>query len=203
MKTGRPPLPTAIKAAQGTLRKHREAGKGPEPRPLKEAPPMPEQFSGRDYVIDANAPREVLARQRHVDRQRALARQAFTALVERLMADHVLTARDVEAVEVCAHEYARWRMLASLVEEEGLLVERCNAEGVVVARVAHPAVAQMDRALANFERFLTHLGLTPSARARVRGVADLDDEENPIAKLIAMRSAGIKRGSGDGSAQED
>jgi P27 family predicted phage terminase small subunit len=198
MKTGRPPLPTAIKAAQGTLRKHREAGKGPDARPLKEAPPVPEQFSGRDDVMHEGAAPEALARLRRSSRQRALAGRTFLELADVLMADRVLTARDVKAVEVCAHEYARWRVLASIVEEEGEFFDQRSAKGVVLSKVAHPVVAQMDRALANFERLLTQLGLTPSARARVRGIADVDEEENPFAQLLRLRTGADSR-IGDGT----
>jgi len=38
---GRPPKPTAVKRDQGTLRKHRERGKVPEPPAAAMLPPPP------------------------------------------------------------------------------------------------------------------------------------------------------------------
>ena len=177
-------MPTAVKAAQGTLRPHREAGRGPDAPPLTAAPPPPERFEGRDHV--GGVP-EVEALARRGNRQRTIARDTWLTLAALLVERSVLTSSDLIALEACCWEYARWRVLSDLVEEEGPTVAQKNGDEVVIAVVSHPAVGQMDRALANCERLLTQLGLTPSARVRVRGAADSGGEQNPIADLLARR----------------
>lgn len=182
MSGGRPPLPTAVKAAQGTLRKHREAGKGPEAIPLEQAPPPPARFEPQDYVDGAQSEAQARARL-----QRRIACETWLELAAVLVERKVLTRSDLMALELCCWEYARWRVLGNVVEEEGQTVAQCNGDGVVTMVMAHPAVGQMDRALANVDRLLTHLGLTPSARVRVRGAAVDQAEQNPFAALLARR----------------
>lgn len=184
MSGGRPPLPTAVKEAQGTLRKHREAGKGPEAIPLEKAPPPPARFAPRDYVEAQGGQAELQERARL---QRRFAFDAWTELAAVLVERKVLTRSDLLALELCCWEYARWRVLGNVIEEEGQTVAQCNGDGVVTMVMAHPAVGQMDRALANVDRLLTHLGLTPSARVRVRGAAVDQAEQNPFAALLARR----------------
>lgn len=177
---GRPSLPAPVKAARGTLRPHREAGKLPDGAPLAKVPRPPVHFAPAD-VEDLDL---LQVRARH---QRRIATETWRELAQVLVERKVLTRSDLHSLEMCCWEYARWRVLSDVIEEEGPTVAQRNGEGEVIAVVSHPAVGQMDRAQANVERLLVQLGLTPSARVRVRGAATDEREENPFAGLLARR----------------
>lgn len=181
MSGGRPPLPTAVKAAKGTLRPHREAGKVPDGPTLTKVPAPPAYFA-----LLEEPPVEDLLQER-ARRRREIALETWRELAGVLVERKVLTKSDLHALEMCCWEYSRWRVLSDVIEEEGPTVAQRNGEGEVLSVVSHPAVGQMDRAQANVERLLVQLGLTPSARVRVRGAATDEREQNPFAALLARR----------------
>lgn len=94
----RPPKPTAAKAEQGTLRPHRERGKGPEPPPLLEVPKAPEGLSDR-------------------------ARKTWDVYAPLLVQRRLLAAGDLLLLELLSREWARYLTLAEAVEEEGASIE--------------------------------------------------------------------------------
>ena len=199
MPGGRPPIPPEIKAAQGTLRPHREA-KGSDAPLLTAAPVAPARFSARDFAIEAGAsafPAPTTSAEivvRRSNQQRMVARETWDCLTGILIEWGVLRQSDLLALEILCWEFGRWRMLSGVLEEEGATYERQDEDGAVIIK-PHPAVAQMDRAFANAERLMGRFGLTPSDRARVRAAATAGAKEtDPFAAFRGPR--GVIGGKG-------
>jgi len=163
MPAGRPPKPTQQKVEQGTLREHRERGKGPEPPPMMTVPPPPSGLSVRATVVWKHHA-EVLVKRRYLAEDGG----------------------DLLALEVLAREYDRY------IELHEDIYAGKEPEGVSLVDVAgkcyrNPKDIAMDAALHNVQRQLAEFGLTPSARARARSAAaPVPKPEDPFGEFKVL-----------------
>jgi P27 family predicted phage terminase small subunit len=161
---GRKPTPTHIKILRGT-RKDRinEA----EPVPPPGLPDLPEHLESP-------------------------AREAWGRMVAIL--DHMGLASKAEGpvLGLYCEAYARWCLAREEIDRHGLVIERdvINSKGHKTGtRLAqNPAVAVELSCLRLMKDLLVELGLTPSARSRVKGPRDMPSD--PFEEFLRPPSAG-------------
>jgi P27 family predicted phage terminase small subunit len=104
---------------------------------------------------------------------------------KRLMAAGMLTAIDRAALAAYCQAYGRWmqaeRALTAMARRDlltdGLLIKTTNGNAI-----QNPIVGTANKAMTDCVRFAAELGMTPSARSRVR--ANLDNPNDPSEKFF-------------------
>jgi P27 family predicted phage terminase small subunit len=158
MKTGRPPIPSRIKALKGTLRADRRNLR--EPQPQAGAPTMPSTLP--------NA-----------------ARPAWRWLARLLAAMRVLTKADGPVLVLASCRYADYTRLRDIVERAGETYTSTTAAGGQLQR-QRPEVTLRDVAWRDLMQALQQLGLTPSARQRV-SVTTSQNQEMELETFLGAR----------------
>jgi P27 family predicted phage terminase small subunit len=95
----------------------------------------------------------------------------------------VLADGDLIALGLLCETLAEWIEARDTVARDGATYEATTEAGAVMYR-AHPAVAQRSDAARRVQSLLSEFGLTPSARAKVRGLPDLPGDD-PAAEYFA------------------
>jgi P27 family predicted phage terminase small subunit len=157
MRTGRPPLPTKLKALRGTLRQHRVNKAEPTPKPG--APSRP-----------ATLP--------------VSARPAWRWLVRLLTSMKILTHVDGPAVLLAACRLTDYETLSRDLEANGRTYSTTTTTGSTMLR-QRPEVALRDAAWRDAMAALVQLGLTPSSRSRVRKVGHPETPAGELESFLA------------------
>lgn len=160
MTRGAKPKPTAMKKAAGTLRKHRVNAGEPVFSSDGISPP----------VMVAKVPA-------------ALAE--WNRLAPDLVRTRIVTVADVAILTAYCSAYARWMEADAKVVEYGLLVEAPRTK--VPMHNMYRDIARQERA--DCIKFAAELGITPSARTRVKG----DTPSQPTAPAVAKPGFGQLR----------
>lgn len=149
---GRLPVPTGIKALQGTLRKDRVNAREPEAKPLTRAPRPPEWLG-------------------------PLGVAAWRRLWPVLLPVKVCTVADVEVVALAAHWLGIHEQCArALRDKPGLSFVVQDADGNPRGVQAWPETKLQQQAVVECRRLLEHLGLTPASRTRVSSLGPAADD---------------------------
>lgn len=149
MRTGRPSLPTAVKQAKGTLRKHRQQKK--EPKPQLGAPATP-------HGLDDDAKEE------------------WSRLVAEALALKVLTAVDRAPLLIAAMAFSTWmRAERELAKEDSLTYENFSPKGGLRIK-PRPECAIASDAQRRYFVAIVQLGLTPAARGKVSQANEPENE---------------------------
>jgi P27 family predicted phage terminase small subunit len=156
MKTGRPPLPTKLKALRGTLRRHRV--NPAEPMPTPGAPSVPRMLP-------------------------ASARPAWRWLVRLLTSMRIITKVDGPVLLLAACRLTDWQELTRDLEVNGRTYSTTTTTGSTMLR-QRPEVALRDSAWRDAMAALVRLGLTPSSRSRVSKVANPDTPEGELEAFL-------------------
>jgi P27 family predicted phage terminase small subunit len=114
-------------------------------------------------------------------------------VVPPLLAVGLLDRVDAVALEAIACSVARWREAEEVLRAEGLFVASPNGY-----RIAHPAIAVSQKAMAEYRSWCARFGLTPSDRiglgmaaVRSRSLSqDLSDRIGPSPRAKAKVKAG-------------
>jgi P27 family predicted phage terminase small subunit len=93
----------------------------------------------------------------------AVGRQQFARVCDLLEPLRILSKADGPIVALYAHHFSRWRAAEAQVRKLGLLLD--GARGT---KIANPAVRIAHEAAAAMARLLVELGMSPSARSRIR-----------------------------------
>jgi P27 family predicted phage terminase small subunit len=157
MRTGRPPVPTKLKALRGTLRRHRV--NLAEPMPTPGAPSRPPTLP-------------------------VSARPAWRWLVRLLTTMKIITKVDGPALLLAACRLTDYHELSRDLEENGRTYSTTTTTGSTMLR-QRPEVALRDTAWRDAMQALTQLGLTPSSRSRVSKVARPDTPEGELESFLA------------------
>ena len=156
---GRKPLSTATKEASGAFVKDPQRRNHDEPTPIVGRPPMPASVE-EDQV----------------------AKDCWNRVCDELQAMRVLTRADVFLLEQYATNYSQWRWLSQMVRE-GNCRDIGNKGNVVTSPEAQQVHKYADRLL----KILVELGLTPSARTKIKVVTAKDDD--PFSEWLKGASA--------------
>jgi len=157
MKTGRPPLPTAVKRLRGTLRQHRV--NPAEPTPSPGAPSRPPTLP-------------------------ASARPAWRWLVRLLTSMRILTKADGPVLLLAACRLTDYQELSRDLEVHGRTYSTTTSTGSTMYR-QRGEVALRDAAWRDTMAALTQLGLTPSSRSRVGTVANPATPEGELEAYLS------------------
>jgi len=141
---GRKPLPTATKEATGAFVKDPQRRNTQEPKPIAGRPTCPEHIASD-----------------------AIAKACWIATCDTLEAMSILTQADQSVLALYCSTYAQWRWLAEYVKE-GNVREISEKGGVTTSPEAQQVHKYADRLV----KLMAELGLTPSARSRIRVVGD-------------------------------
>jgi P27 family predicted phage terminase small subunit len=152
MRTGRPPLPTKVKALRGTLRQHRV--NRAEPMPTPGAPSMPPTLP-------------------------TSARPAWRWLVRLLTSMRIITKADGPVLLLAACRLTDYQALSRDLEVNGRTYSTTTTTGSTMHR-QRGEVALRDAAWRDTLQALTQLGLTPSSRSRVGTVANPETPEGEL-----------------------
>lgn len=137
---GAKPKPTAMKKAAGTLRKHRE--NKAEPAYSSEGIEAPE-------MVKADA----------------MARAEWNRITPELVRVRVATKADIAVLSAYCLTYARWQLAESKLRRDGLIVEAPRTKVPM-----HNMYRDIGRqSMQDCIKFAAELGITPSARTRVKG----------------------------------
>lgn len=139
---GRPRKTDAEKKRQGTYRKDR---KQPDPAPfalISKAPPAPEQFSD-----DAKA--------------------VWKTITTELVNLKLLTTVDIFVLEMLVREVEKYWQAEKMIMEEGLMTKAGTG-----ALKKHPALDISAIAWRNVMQAISHYGLSPAARQRLKVVLE-------------------------------
>ena len=145
---GRKPRATAVAEAEGAFVKHPERRNRDEPKPTVGRPPMPTSISENE-----------------------IARDCWNRVCDELQAMRVLTKADVFLLEQYAECYSQWRWLSQMVAEGN-----CREVGSTGSVVTSPEASQVHKYADRLLRILIELGLTPSARTKIKVVTEKDDD---------------------------
>jgi P27 family predicted phage terminase small subunit len=168
---GRAPLPTALKALQGTLRPDRVNPHEPKPAALGEEvgrkPP--------NWIHDLAA------------------RRYWRELVPILQAANMLAVTDTTALSVLAVAYGRWRKYEDFLQKHGETYEAAGQAGALgvlgpaILQRPRPEVHMRDKAEDRLLTLLREFGLTPSSRSRVSALPSKTKDE--MEELLSGRSS--------------
>lgn len=153
------PKPAEIRIAEGN----------PGKRPVPKAPGI-----GRLFGPDIPEPPGHLG---------AVARSFWLEYAPMLVDAGVLRTGDLASLEALCQAYARARLAAALIEEEGPV-----AKGYRGQPVEHPAV-KMERAAAQeLREWVKHFGLSPAARTRLGadGESGTNEPEDDLPELAEL-----------------
>ncbi len=171
MGPGRPPKPTELKAAQGTLRQHRERGKAPDLPAMEAVPPAPPALSARG--------------------QQLWMHYAGILVKRRLLA---FDGGDLMALEMMCREWDRYLDLLDTVyggpEPEGASIPKPDG-GVM----RNPNDVALNAAFKNAIRLMAEFHLSPMARLKARSaMAPAPDPDDPYAEFRAAALRPINGG---------
>jgi P27 family predicted phage terminase small subunit len=156
MRTGRPPLPTKVKALRGTLRQHRV--NPAEPMPTPGAPSMPPTLP-------------------------TSARPAWRWLVRLLTSMRIITKVDGPVLLLAASRVTDYLELTRDLEVNGRTYATTTTTGSTMHR-QRPEVALRDAAWRDAMAALVQLGLTPSSRSRVSKTAHPQTPEGELEAFL-------------------
>jgi P27 family predicted phage terminase small subunit len=156
MRTGRPPLPTAVKALRGTLRKHRV--NAAEPMPSPGAPSVPPTLP-------------------------VPARPAWRWLVRLLLSMRIITKADGPVLLLAACRLTDYQDLSQDLATHGRTYETVTPTGSTMRR-QRPEVSLRDSAWRDAMAALVQLGLTPSSRSRVSKVSNSPTPEGELESFL-------------------
>jgi P27 family predicted phage terminase small subunit len=156
MRTGRPPLPTKVKALRGTLRKHRV--NPAEPMPSPGAPSRPPTLP-------------------------MAARPAWRWLVRLLTTMQIISTVDGPALLLAACRLTDYEALSRDLEVHGRTYSTVTTTGSTMLR-QRPEVALRDAAWRDAMAALVQLGLTPSSRSRVSKAANPENPEGELESFL-------------------
>jgi P27 family predicted phage terminase small subunit len=148
-KTGRRPLPTAVKKAHGERRSGRLNPR--EPQPDLGAPPKP---LGLGKVASAE----------------------WDRLVQITTSTKVLTLADGPALEATVCAYEDYRQARDVVQKEGAFYATTNAEGQMLHK-AHPATRVAAESWRRYVMGLALFGLSPATRTKVQQVQQREQDD--------------------------
>lgn len=144
---GRKPLPTATKESSGAFVKDPQRKNLQEPQPIAGRPSCP------DFI-----------------KSDAVAMQCWNATCATLESMKILTQADESVLAVYCSTYAQWRWLAEYVREGN--VREVSEKGSVTTS---PEAQQVHKYADRLIRLMAELGLTPSARSRIKVNSEPDD----------------------------
>ncbi len=161
---GRPRKPTALKLVDGN----------PGNRPIPKNEPKPPE-------VDPSKPKHVTA-----DR---VASEEWDRLVALTTAKgaRVLTVADGPMLEATVLAYADWHESRDAVREFGAVYETTTPSGAIMFR-PRPEVAQRNDAWKRYVSGLTHFGLSPATRGKVKAIGDGGDELDAMLRGKGSRS---------------
>jgi P27 family predicted phage terminase small subunit len=160
------PKPAEVRIAEGN----------PSKRPIPKTPGI-----GRLFGPDIPEPPQHLG---------DVARSFWCEYAPMLVEAGLLRTGDLASLEALCQAYARARLAAALIEEEGPV-----AKGYRGQPVEHPAV-KMERAAAQeLREWVKHFGLSPAARTRLGGDGESGTTE-PEDDLAELKYLGAVSGSG-------
>ena len=105
-------------------------------------------------------------------------RELWETIAPLLCRERVIEATDVQNLEVYCNAYDQFRMSQDEVRKNGVTVMGATA------LVKNPAVTALKEATAMMATYGGMLGLDPSSRQRLTGVAKKKDDGNPFAALL-------------------
>ena len=159
---GRKPKPTAVHEASGALAKNPKRRNRQEPKPKPGAPKMP-------GVVRADP----------------VASQEWEALCGWLDDMRILSKADRTLMAQYCTTYAEWVKYMTHVRQYGVSVPTASG-GVTTSPETYQYNKLSDRML----KLLAELGLTPSARSRIRTPEQRDDDD-PFNVLLERMSGGV------------
>lgn len=159
MVRGRKPKPTAVKERSGALRKNPQRRNEYEPRPTLGAPRKPSMVAADP-----------------------IASNEWDSLCEWLDDMGILAKADRSLMIHYVTTYSEWRKYFVIVRDYGVSVPTATG-GVTTSPETHQYNKLSDRLL----KLLVELGLTPSARSRLKAT-DVKDDDDPFASLVSRLS---------------
>ena len=157
---GRKKLPIEIKANKGTLRKHRDAGKG------FDAPKL-----NPKEVISVMTERE---------------QKWFDSMHEKLEMTGVLKDTDLYALEVLAKARATMEECDEVMRKQGRTIIAHTRDGAVERKSPYWAI-YVD-AFNMFKFMLGEFGMTASSRGKITQLKSDQDDESDLSKLLRERN---------------
>ena len=159
MAAGRKPRASAVAEAEGAYKKHPERRNHDEPTPAVGRPPIPASVE-----------------------EDPVAKDCWNRVCDELQAMRVLTKADVFLLEQYATNYSQWRFLSQMVRDGN-----CRDLGAKGNVVTSPEAQQVHKYADRLLRILVELGLTPSARTKIKAVTAKDDD--PFSEWLKGASA--------------
>lgn len=159
MVRGRKPKPSAVKERSGALRKNPQRRNKEEPKPTLGAPRKP-------AMVEADQ----------------IASQEWDSLCDWLDDMGILAKADRALMISYVTTYSEWRKYFIHVRDHGVSVPTATG-GVTTSPETHQYNKLSDRLL----KLLVELGLTPSARSRLKATEPKDDDD-PFASLVGRLS---------------
>lgn len=153
---GRPPLPDAIKAKRGTLRKSRQ-------HPTIETPAV--------QLLDVNAPA----------RLKGKAKKIYERVVRQCFANGILAEIDADALSLYAWELAELIELQKRLKDEDYVVEEMTKNGVTVK--LNPLVKVVQTKMAAVNAIGTQFGWSPLSRMRLKAMANPEKEKDNFSEF--------------------
>lgn len=145
---GRKPQSSATKEASGAFKKDPQRRNLEEPQAIVGRPMMPATISEDE-----------------------IARDCWNRVCDELHLLRVLTKHDYALLEIYCTDYSMWRWLSQMVKDGS--VRELGAKGTVVTS---PEAQQVHKYADRMLKALAELGLTPSARSKVKAVTVKDDD---------------------------
>lgn len=145
---GRKPQASALKEASGAFKKDPQRRNLDEPTPVVGRPPMPAPIAEDE-----------------------IARDCWNRVCDELQSMRVLTKADYAILEIYCMDYSQYRWLSQLVRDGS--VREIGAKGTVVTS---PEAQQVHKYADRMLKALAELGLTPSARTKIKVVTSKDDD---------------------------
>lgn len=154
-RTGRRPLPTAIKLLSGETRPSRLRGRGLEPSPKVARPRRPSHLAG-------------------------YAATEWDRLCRLLLPLRVLTVADAPILEATCSAYANMRDAEDAIQRDGAYqVSETKAGGQMTRQ--HPGLAVRAESWRRYVIGLSHFGLSPSSRTKVSAVGSPETSAERLA----------------------
>lgn len=114
-----------------------------------------------------------------------LEKEIYLELVEPLLHIKALANADREIIAICAN--AKYRMLQAneLIEEYGLLVNKENTKTHQVELVENPAIKTFKTYEGIFNKNMTAIGMSASARSKFAVNVDNEKKENKLDNILS------------------
>ena len=115
------------------------------------------------------------------------ARQHWKEIVPELRAMNVLTLADGDVLAAYCQIWARWRLAEEYLNEHGDVATIYDGRGQIVQTKESPHISIARNLLQLLNRYQQELGLTPSARTRIR-VEKPSPEASEFERFLARKS---------------